>query len=125
MSTTLPADRLEKTLTYRFRLDDGEEKAFSVVVGRHDDTAEAEVSLPASSTRLPVLPSTEPSDLPDWTLLERNQCEACPLPVTPGARCPPAVDCAAIIGAFDSANSIDVVDEQVAGEALFKYLFDS
>lgn len=37
---------------------------------------------------------------PEWTRLEFRRCPNCPLPAEAGARCPPAVDLAPVVGAF-------------------------
>ena len=135
MSTLRSVDPAANVVTYRFRFEDGSERNFEVLVGRHDDddisSAKSEPAplmsvdnLPTakqpvvrSTTTLPVwrpdadVAATFTDDeLPEWTRLEVHQCAECPLAVGPDARCPPAVDCAAIVQAFESTSSIELAD---------------
>ncbi len=85
---------MSHTITYIFRLETGIEHRFEVDFERP----------PASG------------NLPDWTLLDTHKCPNCPLPSTPGARCPAAADLMAIVERFSQLASIDTVDVRVLRE---------
>ena len=65
-----------------------------------------------------ALPICAPAsgNLPDWTLLDTHKCPNCPLPSTPGARCPAAADLVSIVQRFSQLASIDSVDVRVLRE---------
>lgn len=85
---------MSNAITYIFRLDSGTEHRFEVDFDR----------APASG------------NLPDWTLLDTHKCPNCPLPSTPGARCPAAADLVSIVERFSQLASIDSVDVRVLRE---------
>ena len=82
---------MNNTITYIFRLESGVEHRFDVDFDR-----------PAPS-----------GDLPDWTLLETDKCEHCPLAGGPGVRCPAAADLVPVIERFSALASVDSVDVRV------------
>ncbi len=82
---------MSNTISYIFQIESGDEVRFDVDLDR-----------PAAD-----------GPLPDWTLLEKDQCPHCPLPATPGARCPAAADLAPIVERFSKLASIETVDVRV------------
>ncbi len=78
-----------------------------------DLIATAKVPAIRSTTTLPVwdghVVATE-MEHPAWTKLHFHQCQMCPLKGGDDAHCPPAVDCAAIVQAFESTSSIQLAD---------------
>jgi hypothetical protein len=83
-----------RTITYRFRWDDGREKRF-------------DIRLLFPSMRLVETP---PPSLPDWTKLEFHQCPNCPLKPADSPRCPPAVSLVSLVELFKDSFSTEVVD---------------
>jgi hypothetical protein len=59
------------------------------------------------TTLLSISPARE--DLPEWTRLEFQQCEHCPLAAKRDARCPVAVSIAGVVEAFANKISHDLV----------------
>lgn len=57
------------------------------------------------------------SEWPDWTALERHQCEHCPLTVATSPRCPLAVAIVNVVEATDQLVSHDTVEVEVANGA--------
>lgn len=82
---------MSNTIIYIFRLESGTEHRFDVDLNR-----------PVAS-----------GALPDWTLLDTNKCENCPLASGPGARCPAAADLVPIVAQFSALASIGSVDVRV------------
>ncbi len=82
---------LNKKVIYLFRLESGVGYRFDVEFDRP----------PASG------------DLPEWTRLEEDKCPHCPLPSTPGARCPAAADLVPVVEKFSALVSIDRVNVHV------------
>jgi len=82
---------MDDTITYLFQIDDGAEVRFDVDLNRPVSTG----------------------NLPDWTLLEKDKCPHCPLPASPGARCPAAADLVPLIERFSTLASIGIADVRV------------
>jgi hypothetical protein len=82
---------MDDTITYVFQIDSGAEVRFDVDLNR----------------------SPTGGNLPDWTLLEKDQCPHCPLPATPGARCPAAADLVPLVERFSALASIGIADVRV------------
>lgn len=80
-------------LTYRFLMPNGRERVF--VLNLSGDTAE----LPPPST----------ANAPDWTKLEFNQCQGCPLVAAQTSHCPAALHLAELIHEFSDVVSFDRV----------------
>jgi hypothetical protein len=78
---------MDNNITYLFQLSSGTEVRFDVALNRP----------PASG------------ELPDWTLLERDQCPHCPLRAGSGARCPAAADLAHVVPKFAHLASFENV----------------
>lgn len=86
-------DRSEPVIfSYRYVFNNGQEKHFII---RLDPTT------------LDYLPQSEVEKLPDWTLLEFNQCENCPYKTARIKHCPIAVN---IVDLYDCFNSVDSFD---------------
>ena len=85
---------MNNAITYIFRLESGVEYRFDVDLDR----------------------AAAGGALPDWTLLETEKCEHCPLTSSPGARCPAAADLAPVIDRFSTLASIESVDVRVVHE---------
>jgi hypothetical protein len=82
---------MDDTISYVFQIDSGAEVRFDVDLNR-----------PAPG-----------GDLPDWTLLEKDQCPHCPLARTPGARCPAAADLVPLVQRFSALASIGTAEVRV------------
>ncbi|MEQ1775369.1 MAG: hypothetical protein ABL891_16460 [Burkholderiales bacterium] len=82
---------MDDIITYVFQIDSGAEVRFDVDLNR-----------PAPGGELPV-----------WTLLEKDKCPHCPLPATPGARCPAAADLVPLVERFSALASIGIADVRV------------
>lgn len=80
-------------VSYRFGLPDGSEYVFALELDR--DTA--------------ALAAPSMADPPDWTRLEFQQCQNCPLPQVRDARCPAALHLAGVIDRFADLVSYDQV----------------
>ena len=91
MNDTSNTNDKNNSITYIFRLESGVEYSFDVDFDR-----------PVAS-----------GALPDWTLLETNKCEHCPLASAPGARCPAAADLVPIVERFSALASIETVDVRI------------
>lgn len=79
---------MTSNVTYIFQLESGVEHRFEVKLGR----------------------AAAGGDLPAWTRLEEDKCPHCPLPSTPGARCPAAADLVPAVEKFSALSSIDKID---------------
>jgi len=86
---------------YSFRFADGEEQAFQVALDR---LTRAQLRAPRAA-------------LPDWTLLDFQRCENCPLPSAADARCPVAVSLVPVIETFKDRKSYEPVEVRVESEA--------
>ena len=82
---------MKNNITYFFRLESGVEYRFDVDFDR-------------------AAPS---GPLPDWTLLETDKCEHCPLHGGPGVRCPAAADLVPVVEQFSALASVENVDVRV------------
>lgn len=82
---------MTQIISYYFRLASGNEHRFDVDFER-----------PAAS-----------GPLPDWTLLETDKCDNCPLASGPGVRCPAAADLVPVIERFSALASVDNIDVRV------------
>lgn len=82
---------------YRFRLDDGSVRDFTVHTG----------------PRSPAPPDRGPAAYPGWTVLAHNQCPHCPLDADADDRCPAAVAIADLVEAFDGLPSFETVSLDV------------
>ncbi len=91
---------------YRFRLDDGSIREFSVATGpRPPDRASG-----ASASR------------PEWTALAHNQCPHCPLAREVHPWCPAALAIADLVEAFDGLPSFETVSLEVqAPDRTFRF----
>jgi hypothetical protein len=87
------------SFSYQFKFPDGTEVTFEV---RMD-----------AETGATLLP--EPKELPDWTLLSKNQCSHCPLNVSEHKRCPAAVSILDVVDYFHTISSIQPVEVLVTG----------
>src|SRR4029077_931459 len=83
-----------KTVTYKFRLENGVEKEFSV-----------KLSSPGLRQTIDVR-----AEAPEWTKLEFHQCPNCPLKPADSPRCPVAVSLVDLIDLFKDILSTEVVD---------------
>ena len=85
------------TFNYRFKRADRTELIYSVVV---------------DSETLNVLTPDHDNE-PDWTLLEYNQCDHCPLKKEESPRCPVAKNLHRLLTTFEKTQSIDIYEVQV------------
>lgn len=85
------------TFNYRFKRADRTELIYSVVV---------------DSETLNVLTPDHDNE-PDWTLLEYNQCDHCPLNKEDSPRCPVAKNLHRLLTTFEKTQSIDIYEVQV------------
>jgi hypothetical protein len=90
----------DKSLTYKFRRANGEEKEFTI-------------KLDATSLRLEV-PAR--ADYPEWTKLEFHKCPNCPLDPAKDPRCPAAVSLVDVIEFFKECLSTEVADITIYSE---------
>ncbi|MGJ8638453.1 MAG: DUF6901 family protein [Opitutaceae bacterium] len=90
-------DSTTKTIRYRFRFPEGDEKAFEVVL--NEETGEQ------------VVP--EYAELPEWTELSNNKCKNCPLSEGTHKRCPAAVSIVDIVDFFCNSISTKTADVTV------------
>jgi len=79
------------SIQYEFNFDDGSIKTFLI-----------ELDVETISIVRP-----QPTDFPDWTLLETEQCECCPLSVNDVQYCPIAVNIAELVEEFKNYFSYD------------------
>ncbi|MBI3554010.1 MAG: hypothetical protein HY077_16055 [Elusimicrobia bacterium] len=93
-------DEAIKTLTYRFRLKDGREKEFKVVLER-----------PSMRQGLPAR-----AEYPAWTKLEFQQCPNCPLKPADSPRCPAAVSLVDVVEFFKELPSYEVVEVRITSD---------
>ncbi len=93
------------TIRYLFQMEDGQQDTFALELD--EETLIAEVQLP--------------SDLPDWTLLEVDQCPNCPLAAAEGVRCPAAVNMVGLVERFSDLLSHD--ETQVEVETVDRLVF--
>ncbi len=84
-----------KTITteYLFKLEDGRELVFNLMVGGPDFKLQGLI----------------PAELPGWTELDFNQCPHCPLKVDEHPHCPLAANIVKIIDRFEGLMSDDTV----------------
>lgn len=89
-----------KTLTYKFKLESGVEKVFTI-----------RLKLPSLD-----LITHPPEHPPDWTRLTFNQCPNCPLDPATHARCPVALNLVELLDFFRDLVSIEVAEITVSSE---------
>ena len=91
-----PSEGEPLSFTYRFKQKDGRVQEFPV-------------SLDAKTLNV----VRKPGPLPDWTKLEYNQCENCPLSVKTHERCPVAVNLVPLMDAFSDRLSYETVEVEI------------
>jgi hypothetical protein len=89
-----------KTITYKFRLENGTEKEFSVRLSTPGLRQEIDVRAVA----------------PAWTKLEHQQCPNCPLKPADSPRCPVAVSLIDVVEFFKDHPSYEVVQVKIDSE---------